>query len=155
TVEGGWQVYPGKYGTYNTVLFIYWTADGYKNTGCYNLDCAGFVQVNNSVSLGGSFPIYSSIVNGVKYSASFDMTWQLYQGNWWLAYGSTWVGYYPGSIYGTSSGGVFTPGPLATQANQIVYGGETVGGYAWVGSTLVPVWPMMGSGYPGDYPTVA
>ena len=50
---------------------------------------------------------------------------------------------------------MFTTGPLATQANQIQYGGETVGGYTWIGTTLVPVWPMMGSGYPGYYPTVA
>jgi hypothetical protein len=38
TAEVGWQAQPSVWGTYNSVLFIYWTADGYDNTGCYNLD---------------------------------------------------------------------------------------------------------------------
>jgi len=53
TVEGGWQVLPSKYNTTNPVLFIYYTPDNYA-TGCYNLDCNAFVQVNNSWVLGGS-----------------------------------------------------------------------------------------------------
>jgi hypothetical protein len=28
-------------------------ADGYKNTGCYNLECPGFVQISKNVVLGG------------------------------------------------------------------------------------------------------
>ena len=55
TVEGGWQVYPAKYGTSKAVTFIYWTADNYVRTGCYNLDCAGFVQTNSKWPLGGAW----------------------------------------------------------------------------------------------------
>jgi hypothetical protein len=33
TAEVGWQNYPAKYHTQNSVLFIYWTADGYQHTG--------------------------------------------------------------------------------------------------------------------------
>jgi hypothetical protein len=44
TAEVGWQVYPQKYGNSYPTLFIYWTADGYNRTGCYNLDCSAFIQ---------------------------------------------------------------------------------------------------------------
>ncbi|KAF2607555.1 hypothetical protein F2Q68_00043192 [Brassica cretica] len=51
TIEFGWQVYPGRYGDDNARFFIYWTADGYRS-GCYNLDCPGFVPVNQAYVLG-------------------------------------------------------------------------------------------------------
>jgi Neprosin len=37
TVEGGWIVYPQKFGP-TSVLFVYWTADGYTKTGCLYLE---------------------------------------------------------------------------------------------------------------------
>ncbi len=52
TVECGWQVYPAKYNDTNPHLFIYWTADDYNATGCYNLDCTAFVQTSNVFSPG-------------------------------------------------------------------------------------------------------
>src|ERR1700688_802203 len=70
TVEGGWQAFPQKYNTVNSVLFIYWTADGYNRTGCYNLDCAAFVQVNSNWALGASFSHYST-PGGTQYE--FDL----------------------------------------------------------------------------------
>ncbi|CAN7139248.1 unnamed protein product [Brassica rapa subsp. narinosa] len=51
TIEFGWQVYPGRYGDDNARFFVYWTADGY-HSGCYNLDCPGFVPVNQAYVLG-------------------------------------------------------------------------------------------------------
>ncbi|HVR07515.1 MAG TPA: neprosin family prolyl endopeptidase [Thermoanaerobaculia bacterium] len=130
TVEGGWQAYPGKYGTTKSALFIYWTADGYSTTGCYNLDCAAFVQINPNWFLGGTFSNYST-PGGPQYE--FELQWQLYKGNWFLflAGGSGYqlVGYYPGSIY--------NGGQLASGAALIEYGGETVGTTSW---------PPMGSG---------
>ncbi len=54
TAEVGWQVYPGKYGSTKPVFFIYWTADDYTNTGCYNLDCSAFVQTSNQWTIGGT-----------------------------------------------------------------------------------------------------
>ena len=126
TVEGGWQAYPQKYGTTKSVLFIYWTADGYNKTGCYNLDCKAFVQTSSSLHLGAGFSNYST-AGGQQYE--FTLTRYLYNGNWWLAYGSTWVGYYPGSIY--------LGGPLATNSTVIDFGGEVVG---------TTNWPPMGGG---------
>jgi hypothetical protein len=52
TAEVGWQNYPGKYGNEEARLFIYWTADYYNHTGCYNLDCGAFVQTSNKAALG-------------------------------------------------------------------------------------------------------
>ncbi|KAK9029610.1 hypothetical protein V6N11_026720 [Hibiscus sabdariffa] len=50
TVEAGWQTLAGM--SY-TRLFIFWTSDGYKKTGCYNLECPGFVQTSHKLTLGG------------------------------------------------------------------------------------------------------
>ncbi|VVB11953.1 unnamed protein product [Arabis nemorensis] len=36
----------------HTRLYTYWTADGFKKTGCYNRLCPGFVQVNTKFPLG-------------------------------------------------------------------------------------------------------
>lgn len=126
TAEGGWQNFPAKYGSENSALFIYWTADGYNQTGCYNLDCAAFVQVNNNWYLGSGFKNYSTD-GGAQYE--FQMQWYMYAGNWWLQLGGQWVGYYPGSIY--------RGGQMSKNAQLIEYGGETVG--SWI-------WPPMGSG---------
>jgi hypothetical protein len=131
TVEAGWQNYPAKYGSENAALFIYWTADNYQNTGCYNLDCPGFVQVNNSWHFGSGLSPYST-VGGTQYELA--IRWWLYYGNWWLSLNGTWVGYYPGSIYGG--------GQLSRNATIIEFGGETVadGGYGYY------YYPPMGSG---------
>jgi hypothetical protein len=130
TAEGGWQNFPAKYHTQNSVLFIYWTADAYQTTGCYNLDCAAFVQINNSYALGGAWSNYSAR-GGTQYD--FTLVWEFFQGNWWLGISGrnpfVWVGYYPGAIY--------RGGQLTVNAQTITYGGETVGS---------AIWPPMGSG---------
>jgi hypothetical protein len=132
TVEGGWQVYPDKYGTNKAVLFIYWTADDYQNTGCYNLDCSGFIQTNSNWHLGGTWDHYSS-TGGDQWG--FGLQWKLFSGNWWLFLQGPGnfdaVGYYPTSIY--------KGGQLATNSTVIKYGGE-------VARKIGNVWPQMGSG---------
>lgn len=130
TAECGWQVFPGKYGTTQPCLFIYWTADGYQNTGCYNLDCAAFVQTNPVWIFGGTLSPVSSY-GGVQYQ--LEMAYYLYEGNWWLYLQGTdashAVGYYPASQY--------NGGQLASNATDIDYGGEVVD---------ITAWPPMGSG---------
>ncbi|KAJ7537344.1 hypothetical protein O6H91_11G002500 [Diphasiastrum complanatum] len=62
TIEVGWQVggwqgshsYPQLKTLLSPRLFIYWTADNYNITGCYDLTCSGFVQINNKWVLGGT-----------------------------------------------------------------------------------------------------
>jgi hypothetical protein len=128
TVESGWQNYPLHYGVRKTVLFIYFTADNYQNTGCYNLECGKFVQVDNSWFLGGIIGDYS--VSG-GYQSSIGLGYQLQQGNWWLYINGVAIGYYPASLY--------KRGPLATHADEIQYGGE-------VCCSDGKTWPAMGSG---------
>jgi Neprosin len=130
TAEVGWQVYPQKYGNNQPCLFIYWTADDYQTTGCYNLDCTAFVQTSSIWTLGGTLAPVSTL-GGTQYE--LQVAFYLYQGNWWLylqgTQASNTVGYYPTSIY--------RGGALATAASSIDYGGETVGSGTW---------PPMGSG---------
>ncbi|MDP6653217.1 MAG: neprosin family prolyl endopeptidase [Gammaproteobacteria bacterium] len=128
TVEGGWHVYDWKYENSNPNLFIFSTSAGYSVTDpvskCYNLDCAAFVQINNSWVLGGELgPV--STTGGTQYI--FRMQWQLHNGNWWLflkGRGSAEpgvanyhaVGYYPEEW--------FNGGQLTQHATKIDYGGE-------------------------------
>jgi hypothetical protein len=127
TAEVGWQNYPQLYGSQKSRLFIYWTADNYKTTGCYNLDCPAFVQTNSSVVLGGDFGSNYSTLGGTQYDISAQ--YYLYQGNWWLSIQGIWVGYYPGSLY--------RGGQLSKFAQQIQFGTESAG---------TTVWPGEGSG---------
>jgi hypothetical protein len=129
TAEVGWQKFPSKYGRNISALFVYYTADNYNKTGCYNLDCVAFVQTNNSWTLGGGFPSYS-VTGGAQYEV--DVQYYLSGGNWWLSVGGTWVGYYPGTLYGS--------GQMASNAQSIEFGGETVN---LDGQNC---WPLMGSG---------
>jgi hypothetical protein len=127
TAEAGWNVNPILYGgSTATHLFIYWTADGYNATGCYNLTCVAFVQVVSGNYFGGVFSTIS-VDGGTQWE--FSLGYYLFQGNWWLNVNGTWVGYYPGTLY--------QRGPLATAASVIQYGGETFG---------PTIWPPMGSG---------
>lgn len=131
TAEVGWQVYPGKYGSTKPVFFIYWTADGYQKTGCYNLDCPAFVQTSHAWTIGGTISPWS-VYGGAQYE--IQVAFYLYQGNWWLYVGGTdashAIGYYPASIY--------KGGALASHATEIDYGGEVVG---------TTTFPPMGSGH--------
>ena len=126
TAEVGWQNFPQQWGNEESRLFIYWTADYYSTTGCYNLDCPGFVQVARSGMLGSQFSHYST-PGGPQYE--FSARYYLFQGNWWLSISGTWIGYYPGAIY--------RGGQLSRYAQFIEFGTEGTGG---------SVWPEEGSG---------
>jgi Neprosin/Neprosin activation peptide len=130
TVECGWQVYPGLYGDAQPHLFTYWTADGYRSTGCYNLSCSAFVQTSSSFAPGMALgPI--SVYGGAQYQ--IELAYWLTGGRWWLYFngtaGTNAIGYYPVSL--------FKGGALASRASEIDFGGETVGTTAF---------PPMGSG---------
>jgi len=130
TAEVGWQVFPQMYGNTKPVLFIYWTADDYGSTGCYNLTCNAFVQTNKNWALGGALTPWS-VAGGPQYY--LDIAYYLHAGNWWLYLGgeaaTNTVGYFPTSIY--------RGGAMGSYAAEIDYGGEVVGTTSW---------PPMGSG---------
>jgi hypothetical protein len=130
TVEVGWQVFPQRYGHSDPVLFTYWTADGYQHTGSYSNEAGNFVQYSATCPVGIALDVVS-VADATQ--AEVQVCFILSNGNWWLFVGGTTadhaVGYYPTSLYGG--------GPLATQAAQIAFGGETLG---------VTSYPPMGSG---------
>jgi len=120
TVEVGWQVYPGMYGHAQPVLFTYWTADGYNNTGAYNNTAGNFVQVGATYAPGMALETWSQ-VGGAQ--VELELLVMLQNGNWWVFVNGTdaasAMGYYPTSLY--------NGGPLANGATVVDYGGETVG----------------------------
>lgn len=96
-VEGGWQVAPKKYGNVYPSLFIFHSSQNYApNKGCYNLECAGFIQVSPHWIIGGRLGAVSQLD---AEQHAIRMQWQLHSGNWWLflhtekAFEA--VGYYP------------------------------------------------------------
>jgi hypothetical protein len=117
TIEAGWQVYRQKYGDWRAHLFLYFTPDNYGSGGCYNLDCSGFVQVASNVYIAGGFTNYSS-EGGSQYV--FKLLWvrDPANGNWWLKYRNTWVGYYPSELFDSAG--------LKNKSDKLSYGGEII-----------------------------
>lgn len=142
TVETGWQVYRDLYGDWRAHLFIYFTPDNYGSGGCYNLSCSGFVQVNNTVYLGGGFTVYSA-EGGSQYEIKLLMYKDGSEGAWWLKYGDTWVGYYPRTLFDDNG--------LRNQGARIDFGGEIVNTRTDNRHTRTDMgsgnWPYQGFGY--------
>ncbi|KAI3903010.1 hypothetical protein MKW92_046791 [Papaver armeniacum] len=113
TVEAGWMVNQHVYGDDQPRFFIYWTKDGYKNSGCFNLLCDGFVQTKIDLRLGGSFTEVSTF-NGIQKDAHFSIHKDQIGGQWWVQIQGNPVGYYPSSL--------FTE--LSMTSTKIHFGGE-------------------------------
>jgi hypothetical protein len=130
TEEVGWVVYPAMFNDERVHFFIFSTPDNYNKNdtkyNCWNNTCGDFVQVADSGILGNYFNTVSS-TGGTQYE--FSSEYYFYQGNWWVSYQGTWIGYYPGSRY---SGGQNTK-----NAQAIEFGTESVG---------TTIWPAEGSG---------
>jgi len=140
TVEAGWQKFRDLYGDYRPRLFIYFTPDNYGSGGCYNLSCNAFVQVNNSVYIGGGFTNISQHPHPST-AWEFKLRWQKDgpEGHWWLKYGDTWVGYYPRTKFDSNG--------LRSQASEVDFGGEIIDRQTGGVHTSTD----MGSGhFPGD-----
>lgn len=134
TVEVGWQVFPTKYGNASPNLFIYYTPDGYSS-GSYNLDNSNtFVQLSSSFTIGGALP-WVSVQGGQQQCLLIGV--YKWGDAWWIYLNGfsndNLLGYYPTSLFGS--------GQMATAADTIDYGGETVSGTPPDGD-----WGPMGSG---------
>ncbi|MCO5585693.1 hypothetical protein L7F22_039629 [Adiantum nelumboides] len=117
SIEAGWQVSPELYGDGRPRLFIYWTADGYEATGCYNLLCSGFVQTSDTVAIGAAISPVSR-VGSSQYQIEIMIWKDPKQGNWWMAFeGSHIVGYWPAELFSHLSN---------YAANMVEWGGEVV-----------------------------
>ncbi|KAJ7958326.1 Protein of Unknown Function (DUF239) [Quillaja saponaria] len=98
-IESGWAVNPGVYGDRQTRLFVYWTADASKKTGCFDLTCPGFVQTSHEVALGAAiYPI--SIPGGLPYQITIYIHKDPVTSNWWVQYGEQInIGYWPAELF--------------------------------------------------------
>ncbi|KAK4762852.1 hypothetical protein SAY86_008620 [Trapa natans] len=116
SIEAGWQVSPDLYGDNNTRLFTYWTSDAYQATGCYNLLCSGFIQINNEIAMGASIsPI--SAYRSSQYDISILIWKDPSEGHWWMQFGNDYVlGYWPSFLFSY----------LTDSASMIEWGGEVV-----------------------------
>ncbi|KAJ8756173.1 hypothetical protein K2173_024720 [Erythroxylum novogranatense] len=112
SIEVGWQV---QSGSNVTRFFSFWTRDAYRSTGCYNLECPGFIQVNPEYVLGFSLQP-TSIYGGDQYEMTVIIHKDNSSGNWWLTFQGQDLGYWPGDLF-TS---------LADSANLITFGGGQV-----------------------------
>ncbi|KAI3936627.1 hypothetical protein MKW92_050182 [Papaver armeniacum] len=130
SIEFGWEVYPQLFGDNKTRVFGLWTADGFKETGCYNMLCPGFVQVHPEYSFGEH--IRDVPYGGDQHMFAFSVYRDPESGNWWFINGkdNTRIGYWPKEI--------FTH--LRNTASMIGYGGV-------VGADLGEPTPPMGYGY--------
>ncbi|KAI3995951.1 hypothetical protein MKX01_004106 [Papaver californicum] len=113
SLEFGWTVYPGLYGDNRTRIFSYWTADGYKTTGCFNVNCPGFVQVHSTIALGDALDNFSEY-GGTQHLANVMINRNPVSGNWWLlGNDNTAIGYWPKEIF-----------TRLDKASVVRYGGE-------------------------------
>ncbi|RZR73950.1 hypothetical protein BHM03_00030192 [Ensete ventricosum] len=88
-------------------------SDAYQATGCYNLLCSGFIQINNEIAMGASISPISDY-DGSQYDISI-LVWK--EGNWWMQFGSDYVlGYWPSFLFSY----------LEDSATMIEWGGEVV-----------------------------
>ncbi|KAL8054362.1 hypothetical protein ABFX02_05G132600 [Erythranthe guttata] len=113
-IESGWAVNPGVYGDRQTRLFVYWTGDASKETGCFDLTCPGFVQTSNELALGAAiYPI--SNLSGLPYQITIFIHRDPNTSNWWVQYGERInIGYWPSDLFGW----------LRSHAETVQWGGE-------------------------------
>jgi hypothetical protein len=145
TAEVGWQVYPSVHQSdYRLAphLFVYWTSDDYQKRGCYNLECSGFVQIDNTWVLGGAFSRYTTLAenSNIEYEVAINVVFDPKIPGWALVIDNTVVGYWPSKIYNT----------LQTSADSVQFGGE-------IYPATIPTDTAMGSGaFPSKgYPIAA
>ncbi|KAK8678728.1 hypothetical protein V6N13_144215 [Hibiscus sabdariffa] len=92
-----------------------WRSDGYQRTGCYNLECPGFVQISNKF---GPDAVLAPLS---RYAGDqFEISTYIYKdkksGNWWLRVNEIDLGYWPSSIFKK----------LSDRADIVSWGGEIV-----------------------------
>ncbi|KAI5012183.1 hypothetical protein ZWY2020_024317 [Hordeum vulgare] len=89
-VQAGWHIDPGREGDGQSRLTVYWTADDYKQTGCPNMQCPGFVVANQYIAPGTALPSGSSIDLAIFRDGQ--------TGNWLVSVNGLIVGYFPPAI---------------------------------------------------------
>nr|XP_023923670.1 uncharacterized protein LOC112035061 [Quercus suber] len=133
TIEAGMIVSEDLYRDKETRIFLYWTDDGYQSTGCYNLNCPGFVQLDHQIAMGARVTPYSKYDGdqiGIKFFVWKDVN---AGGDWWLSINHRDFGYWPSSIFSL----------LSDSASRVKWGGEVINYHRDGQHTTTP----MGSGH--------
>ncbi|RCV28118.1 hypothetical protein SETIT_5G380400v2 [Setaria italica] len=73
SINFGWHVNPRLYGDSKAHFYVYWTRDGYKIIGCYNLQCPDYVPEPNVPTVLGIAIDAVSDPNGVKRTIIFKI----------------------------------------------------------------------------------
>ncbi|XP_050280235.1 uncharacterized protein LOC126721226 [Quercus robur] len=116
SIQAGAMVYEHLYQDRNTRLFLYWTDDGYQGTGCYNLMCPGFVQLDKQIAMGAIVTPYSKY-DGDQFALKFYVWKDVNgRGDWWLKINNKDFGYWPSSIFSI----------LSDSAASVRWGGEVL-----------------------------
>ncbi|TVU36784.1 hypothetical protein EJB05_18731 [Eragrostis curvula] len=116
----GWHVYPALYGDSKTHFFVSWTRDNYQKTGCYNLQCPGYVPEANVSIVPGVAIEEVSDPNGAKRAMIFKVFKVDNSGDWLVHIGldsePNLVGRFPKSLFTN----------LAEEGNNIRLGGFVI-----------------------------
>jgi hypothetical protein len=91
----GWTVDRAVNGDSDPHLFVFHWVNGQPT--CYN--ACDFVPYNNGINAGDTLPVDTTKKFGIQHT----------NGAWWIAYDTTWVGYFPDKIW-SSQGTTFTNG---------------------------------------------
>ncbi|CAI9103292.1 OLC1v1001748C1 [Oldenlandia corymbosa var. corymbosa] len=98
-----YYVYPELYGDNRTRFYTFWTfiigstrSDNFKSTGCYNLQCPGFVQTSKEIALGAPFLVVSD-----KDGLPTEFSLIIFKGHhgWELEMNGITIGYWPFSLF--------------------------------------------------------
>lgn len=104
-------------------LFTYYTVNGYgdegDNLGGYNTENAGWVQYDKEIYPGMRWNSQSTRGGN---QVELEISYWLYQGNWWLWVADRWIGYYPGSIFPKNAKGE----GISVKADHVWYYGEVM-----------------------------
>ncbi|KAI3936654.1 hypothetical protein MKX01_034083 [Papaver californicum] len=113
TIQAGWMVAPSLFEDNKTHVFVSWW--GASGSGCYNIQCPGFVQTNKDYYVGGVLD-NTSVYGGMQYYLGYMIHQDGGTGDWWFSvYGETNadIGYWPRELVHN----------LGTGANYIAWGG--------------------------------
>ncbi|XP_010530024.1 PREDICTED: uncharacterized protein LOC104806703 [Tarenaya hassleriana] len=98
SIHFGWAAHSRIYSDSRPRLTAFWTADGYKQTGCYNTICPGFVQVDKQIYVGMQMLPRTSN-GGPEFVSEFSIVQDPSFGNWMLKCDGTLVGYWPNEVF--------------------------------------------------------
>ncbi|XP_023638831.1 uncharacterized protein LOC17885811 [Capsella rubella] len=114
SISAGWIVHP-EFNMNHSSVFTYWTADDSDQTGCFNLQCPGFIHVSTKFAVGVlAQPV--SIYGGQQYHLEVSIYQDHLTGHWWFVLRDEPIGYWPRSLFKADG--------LANGATSVNWGGE-------------------------------